>query len=123
MARFDESAFTVIASDLLYPEGPVARPDGSVLLVEVKEGTSARIRPDGTKEVVANLGEGPNGAAIGPDGAVYVCNSGGFQWVPTRPLWLTGDQPPGLQRRLHPARGFRGQGDHPLRRDSRTPRA
>src|SRR5207302_9365832 len=31
--------------------------------------------------VVADLGGGPNGAAIGPDGAAYVCNNGGFLWT------------------------------------------
>ena len=35
---------------------------------------------NGRTEVVAHLGGGPNGAAIGPDGAVYVCNNGGFEW-------------------------------------------
>ena len=54
--------------------------DGSVLLVEVARGTLSRVRPDGEIEVVAELGGGPNGAALGPDGAVYVCNNGGFRW-------------------------------------------
>lgn len=54
--------------------------DGSVLLVEVARGTLSRVRPDGVVEVIAELGGGPNGAALGPDGAVYVCNNGGFRW-------------------------------------------
>jgi gluconolactonase len=37
--------------------------------------------PDGEKQVVAELGGGPNGAAIGPDGKCYVCNNGGFNWI------------------------------------------
>jgi gluconolactonase len=70
-----------IASGLQFPEGPVAMDDGSVLLVEIARGTLSRVTPDGRVQVVAALGGGPNGAAIGPDGAVYVCNSGGFEWV------------------------------------------
>jgi len=35
---------------------------------------------NGRTEVIADLGGGPNGAALGPDGAVYVCNNGGFEW-------------------------------------------
>ena len=36
--------------------------------------------PDGRVKVVATPGGGPNGAAIGPDGALYICNNGGFSW-------------------------------------------
>jgi gluconolactonase len=70
-----------IASGLQFPEGPVAMPDGTVLLVEIARGTLDRIHPDGRIEVVATLGGGPNGAAIGPDGHCYICNNGGFRWV------------------------------------------
>ena len=69
-----------LASGLLFPEGPVAMPDGSVLLVEIKRGTVTRVTPEGKVEVVAETGGGPNGLAIGPDGAAYVCNNGGFLW-------------------------------------------
>ncbi len=69
-----------VASGLRFPEGPVALPDGSVLVVEIERGTLSRVTPDGGIEVVAETGGGPNGAAIGPDGACYVCNNGGFNW-------------------------------------------
>jgi gluconolactonase len=51
-----------------------------VLLVEIARGTLTRVTRDGRVQVVADLGGGPNGAAIGPDGAVYVCNNGGFHF-------------------------------------------
>lgn len=70
-----------VAGGLLFPEGPVALPDGSVLVVEIARGTLTRVRPDGHTSIVARLGGGPNGAAIGPDGAVYVCNNGGFDYT------------------------------------------
>ncbi|MCX7892304.1 MAG: SMP-30/gluconolactonase/LRE family protein [Burkholderiales bacterium] len=69
-----------VASGLAFPEGPVALDDGSILLVEIARGTLTRVAPDGRVSVVAELGGGPNGAAIGPDGACYVCNNGGFRW-------------------------------------------
>lgn len=69
-----------IATGLQFPEGPIAMDDGSVLLVEIARGTLSRVLPDGRVQVIAELGGGPNGAAIGPDGAVYVCNNGGFRW-------------------------------------------
>ncbi|TNF89877.1 MAG: SMP-30/gluconolactonase/LRE family protein [Gammaproteobacteria bacterium] len=70
---------TVLAEGLRFPEGPIAMPDGSVILVEIARGTLTRV-VDGETEVIAELGGGPNGAAIGPDGFCYVCNNGGFQW-------------------------------------------
>jgi gluconolactonase len=69
-----------LATGLQFPEGPIAMDDGSVLLVEIARGTLTRVRHDGLVQVVADLGGGPNGAAMGPDGAVYVCNNGGFRW-------------------------------------------
>jgi gluconolactonase len=69
-----------IANGLRFPEGPIAMPDGSVVLVEIEAGRLTRILPDGTKQTVAEPGGGPNGAAIGPDGKCYVCNNGGFNW-------------------------------------------
>jgi gluconolactonase len=54
-------------------------PDGSVVVVEIM-GNLVRVTPDGKRHVIAELGGGPNGAAIGPDGRAYVCNNGGFAW-------------------------------------------
>lgn len=67
----------LVAEGLEFPEGPVAMPDGSVLLVEIQRQTLTRVTPDGKRETVANLPGGPNGAALGPDGAVYITNNGG----------------------------------------------
>ena len=98
-----------IASGLGFPEGPVAMADGSVLLVELRRGTLSRVAPDGTVGVVAELGGGPNGAAIGPDGAVYVCNNGGFAWHHVEGLSVPGTQAPdysgGRIERVDPATG------------------
>ena len=76
-----ELAFREITDGLVFPEGPIAMADGSVLVVEIKGQRLIRVSPDGAKEVVAELGGGPNGAAIGPDGACYLCNNGGFNWT------------------------------------------
>jgi gluconolactonase len=70
----------VMASGLLFPEGPIAMPDGSVILVEIARETLSRVQPDGRVEVIAKIPGGPNGAAFGPDGRIYVCNNGGFEW-------------------------------------------
>ena len=71
---------TVMTQGLAFPEGPVALSDGAVLVVEIQRGTLTRVAEDGTQSIVAELGGGPNGAALGPDGHCYICNNGGFEW-------------------------------------------
>jgi len=66
-----------VTTGLKFPEGPIAMADGSVILVEMFGPRITRVRPDGSKETVAEIVGGPNGAAIGPDGALYLCNNGG----------------------------------------------
>ena len=83
----------VVADDLWFPEGPVALEDGSVVLVEIRRQTLTRIAADGSKQIVARLSGGPNGAAIGPDGHCYVCNNGGFEWVERQGILYPGSQP------------------------------
>jgi gluconolactonase len=82
-----------IAAGLQFPEGPIAMPDGSVLVVEIRRGTLSRVTPDGKIHVVADTGGGPNGAAIGPDGKVYICNNGGFEWHEFGGMTFPGLQP------------------------------
>lgn len=82
--------FEVLAEGLQFPEGPIAMPDGSVILVEIKRGTLTRVW-NGNSEVIAALGGGPNGAAFGPDGAVYVCNNGGFAWHEVNGVTIPGN--------------------------------
>jgi len=82
-----------ITSGLQFPEGPVALADGSVLVDEIRRGTLTRVARDGRKTIVAETGGGPNGAAIGPDGKVYVCNNGGFEWHDLGGLTVPGNQP------------------------------
>ena len=85
--------FTTVASGLRFPEGPVAMPDGSVILVEIEAGRITRIAPDGTKTTVAEPDGGPNGLAIGPDGKLYCCNNGGFAWRETNGFLTPHGQP------------------------------
>ena len=85
---------TEITAGLQFPEGPIALPDGSIIVVEIQRGTLSRVTPNGKIEVIAEPGGGPNGAAIGPDGACYVCNNGGFEWHLRGDLVFPGDQPP-----------------------------
>jgi gluconolactonase len=67
----------LIAEGLGFPEGPVVMADGSVIVVEIAASRISRCW-SGRRETLCDIGGGPNGAAIGPDGALYVCNNGGM---------------------------------------------
>lgn len=99
----------IIADGLRFPEGPVAMPDGSVILTEIEAGRITRVAPDGTKTTVATPGGGPNGLAIGPDGKLYCCNNGGFTWAETgdylAPHGIAGDYSGGRIERIDIATG------------------
>jgi gluconolactonase len=99
----------VMATGLRFPEGPIAMPDGSVLVVEIAGGRLTRVLPNGELQLVAELGGGPNGAAIGPDGHCYVCNNGGFSWRTdagfTRPTGAAADYRGGSIQRVNLATG------------------
>lgn len=114
----------IVCDGLTFPEGPIALPDGSVLLVEICAGCVSRIAPDGRRTVVAETGGGPNGAAIGPDGALYVCNNGGAKLLREgglqRIVGQSDDYDGGRIERVDPATGactvlYRACNGHPLK--------
>ena len=112
----------ILAERLAFPEGPVVMPDsGSLVVTEIAAGCLTRIV--GSKSYrLANTGGGPNGAALGPDGAIYVCNNGGFTWDNThglRPVGKAPDNQGGSIQRVDPQTGtvdllFDRCGDVPL---------
>ena len=99
----DDPDIRELASGLQFPEGPVAMADGSVVVVEIGRGTITRVADDGDTQVVAEVGDAPNGAAIGPDGALYLCNNGGFAWSEVSGMRIPIDletgtnEPPGFE--------------------------
>src|SRR5688572_25383439 len=99
----------VLASGLQYPSGPVALDDGSLVVVEIEGGDLTRVERDGVRAVLAHCGGGPNGVAVGPDGAYYVCNNGGleFRWEHgvRRPVALHPDNTGGSLQRVDPTSG------------------
>ena len=99
----------IIATGLRFPEGPVALPDGAVALVEIERGTVTRVSPDGSTSIIAAPGGGPNGLAVGPGGALFVCNNGGFMWQHDpgllRPVGTPPDYAGGRIERIDPGTG------------------
>lgn len=85
--------YELVAEGLKFPEGPIAMADGSIILVEIQSGDITRVWGAGKREVIAHTGGGPNGAAFGPDGALYICNNGGFEWSDLNGITLPGHAP------------------------------
>lgn len=87
----------ILAEGLEFPEGPIALPDGRVILVEIKGERLTEVSPDGRLRVIADIAGGPNGAALGPDGKVYLCNNGGFEWRTLFGQTISGHAPKSYQ--------------------------
>jgi gluconolactonase len=62
-------------------------------VVELRNRCLTRIAPDGELSRIASFEGSPNGAAIGPDGACYVCNNGGMRWAPVHDTMFPVGQP------------------------------
>lgn len=75
MMKVDWDIATV-ADDLGFPEGPVVLGDGRIALCDIHGGV-IRLVAGGRSEVLADVGGGPNGLAIAPDGCLYIANNGG----------------------------------------------
>ncbi|EFH12332.1 SMP-30/gluconolactonase/LRE family protein [Pseudoroseomonas cervicalis] len=103
------SDLRILAEGLRFPEGPVAFADGSVALVELEARRITRIAPDGAKSTIATVEGAPNGLAVGSDGALYLCNNGGFAWHEEagllRPSGQAADYSGGRIERIDPATG------------------
>ncbi len=86
--------FRELAAGLRFPEGPVAMDDGSVVVAEIAAGRITRVKADGKTHIIAKPGGGPNGLAIGPDRALYLCNNGGnFTYHKRSGLTIPGHAP------------------------------
>jgi gluconolactonase len=64
-----------VADGLNFPGAPLVLPGGEVVVTELG-GALVRIGAGGAKSVLADVGGAPTGLALGPDGAIYVCNNG-----------------------------------------------
>jgi len=72
----------IIARGFGFPEGPVALADGSVVITEINGGRISRVAADGTVSLLGTPAGGPNGLALGPDGALYLSDNGGARYLP-----------------------------------------
>lgn len=117
--------FTTVATGLAFPEGLCPLRGGELLFVEIAAARLSRLTTSGLVEPVAQLGGGPNGCAIGPDGKAYVTNNGGleFRRLADGRLALAGvlaDYTTGSIQRVDLSTGsaetlYTQCGDHPLR--------
>ena len=91
---------SVVVDGVRFGEGPVWCPDGTLVVTSVCDGVLWRVFPEsGTKELVADVDGGANGAALCADGGFLVTQNGGVDFS-AFPIW--GDQEPPSPRHAVP---------------------
>jgi gluconolactonase len=94
------AAARVVADGLRFPEGPTLMNDGSIAVAEMQGEAVSIVAPGGSR-VLGDCGGGPNGTALGSDGAVYVANNGGLSASATG-YWYAPRQFDGRVQRVDP---------------------
>jgi gluconolactonase len=71
----------IVAEGLKFPEGPVAMPDGSVIWSRSRRVGLPACGPMAARRPWRRPEAGPTGWRWAPDGKLYCCNNGGFNYI------------------------------------------
>ena len=88
----------VLAEGLEFPEGPVWLGPNRIAFVQIR-GQCVSLFDKGTVRCLATTDGGPNGATLGPDGALYVTNNGGLS-LGHEGTWMAPHPIPGRLQRI-----------------------